>query len=379
MARLGYGRYGAQGGDWGSIISTQVALVDPAHVAGLHLNMCFGGAPAGGDPNEGLTRGGARAAEGTTGLPGRGDRLSADSGHQAADDWHRVERFAGRPGGVDCREVPHVVRLRREPGHDIHERRAPDEHHALLGDADGGVLCPHLLRESSSVGARATPAGGNADGLRRFPQGDHLVAPPLARAQVQHHALDRDAARRTFRGDGATAAAGGRRPGVLPRPARVTVAAGHAVSQWLAKEPSGSAIPRSQPVKLASGIPKHSGNSPASSGSNKPSGDRRSLVGGRTRPPPTGWPRPRWPRTTRPCRRAVAAEDAARGSPFEVGRAECRQRADEGRHSGCLSQRMQPSSLGAGGTRSTVDRPHLAGLRERRALPGTAFHRPPVL
>ena len=34
MARLGYTRYGVQGGDWGSIISTQVALVDAPHVAG---------------------------------------------------------------------------------------------------------------------------------------------------------------------------------------------------------------------------------------------------------------------------------------------------------------------------------------------------------
>jgi pimeloyl-ACP methyl ester carboxylesterase len=55
MARLGYARYGVQGGDWGSIISTQVALIDAPHVAGLHLNMCFGAAPAGSDPNAGLT------------------------------------------------------------------------------------------------------------------------------------------------------------------------------------------------------------------------------------------------------------------------------------------------------------------------------------
>lgn len=55
MARLGYTRYGVQGGDWGSIISTQVAARDPQHVAGLHINMCFGGAPAGTDPNAGLT------------------------------------------------------------------------------------------------------------------------------------------------------------------------------------------------------------------------------------------------------------------------------------------------------------------------------------
>jgi pimeloyl-ACP methyl ester carboxylesterase len=55
MARLGYSRYGAQGGDWGSIISTQVAARDAAHVAGLHLNMCTGAAPAGSDPEAGLT------------------------------------------------------------------------------------------------------------------------------------------------------------------------------------------------------------------------------------------------------------------------------------------------------------------------------------
>jgi microsomal epoxide hydrolase len=55
MARLGYTRYGVQGGDWGSIISTQVALADPTHVAGVHLNMCLAGPPAGPDPNAGLT------------------------------------------------------------------------------------------------------------------------------------------------------------------------------------------------------------------------------------------------------------------------------------------------------------------------------------
>jgi pimeloyl-ACP methyl ester carboxylesterase len=54
MARLGYDRYGVQGGDWGSIIGTQVALNDAPHVAGLHINMCTGAAPAG-DPDEGLS------------------------------------------------------------------------------------------------------------------------------------------------------------------------------------------------------------------------------------------------------------------------------------------------------------------------------------
>jgi pimeloyl-ACP methyl ester carboxylesterase len=55
MARLGYQRYGVQGGDWGSIIGTQVALNDAPHVAGLHINMCTAAAPAGADPNAGLS------------------------------------------------------------------------------------------------------------------------------------------------------------------------------------------------------------------------------------------------------------------------------------------------------------------------------------
>jgi pimeloyl-ACP methyl ester carboxylesterase len=39
MARLGYERYGAQGGDWGALITTNLGRIDPDHVIGIHLNM----------------------------------------------------------------------------------------------------------------------------------------------------------------------------------------------------------------------------------------------------------------------------------------------------------------------------------------------------
>ena len=56
MARLGYTRYGLQGGDWGSSISRFAAINDASHVAGLHLNFCLAGPPPGAkDPNEGVT------------------------------------------------------------------------------------------------------------------------------------------------------------------------------------------------------------------------------------------------------------------------------------------------------------------------------------
>ena len=39
MAALGYERYVAQGGDWGYFVTREVALADPEHCAGIHLNM----------------------------------------------------------------------------------------------------------------------------------------------------------------------------------------------------------------------------------------------------------------------------------------------------------------------------------------------------
>jgi epoxide hydrolase len=37
MGRLGYRRYGAQGGDWGTSVSASIGQQDPGHVAGIHL------------------------------------------------------------------------------------------------------------------------------------------------------------------------------------------------------------------------------------------------------------------------------------------------------------------------------------------------------
>ena len=39
MGRLGYQRYGAQGGDWGSAISRELGVIVPEQMIGVHLNM----------------------------------------------------------------------------------------------------------------------------------------------------------------------------------------------------------------------------------------------------------------------------------------------------------------------------------------------------
>jgi microsomal epoxide hydrolase len=56
MEKLGYTRYGAQGGDWGAIITSWLALLEPERVCGLHLNMVAAGPPEGAEnPAGGLS------------------------------------------------------------------------------------------------------------------------------------------------------------------------------------------------------------------------------------------------------------------------------------------------------------------------------------
>ena len=55
MERLGYDRYGAQGGDWGAIISRTLAGNYSDGLIGLHSNFMTAGPPRGGDPNEGVS------------------------------------------------------------------------------------------------------------------------------------------------------------------------------------------------------------------------------------------------------------------------------------------------------------------------------------
>ena len=46
MGRLGYERYGAQGGDWGAQVATWIGALDEEHCAAIHLNMPMAERPA---------------------------------------------------------------------------------------------------------------------------------------------------------------------------------------------------------------------------------------------------------------------------------------------------------------------------------------------
>ncbi len=52
MSRLGYDRYGVEGGDWGAVIANSVAILDAEHVLGLHTTMPLAFPPPGHDPKD---------------------------------------------------------------------------------------------------------------------------------------------------------------------------------------------------------------------------------------------------------------------------------------------------------------------------------------
>lgn len=51
MGRLGYGSYVAQGGDWGSAVTTHVGAQDPGHCKGIHVTLAMSSRPTG-EPTE---------------------------------------------------------------------------------------------------------------------------------------------------------------------------------------------------------------------------------------------------------------------------------------------------------------------------------------
>jgi epoxide hydrolase len=61
---LGYRRFGVQGGDWGTIVGTRLAMAHPEAVTGLHINMPFAYPP---DPSDPLSPQFARLMQRETG------------------------------------------------------------------------------------------------------------------------------------------------------------------------------------------------------------------------------------------------------------------------------------------------------------------------
>ena len=157
MGRLGYARYGAQGGDWGSAVTTSIGAQDPDHCLGIHITLAMG------DPRV------------------------------------RTDRLAFGSGRLDPREILGVDGLRRAPGKHPQSRRTARQRHAVLGDCDRSVVRPALLGKLRTRTA-GSPPGSRSDRGRGVSRGDRSAGAALDGGHLhQYPPLERNAERRPLR------------------------------------------------------------------------------------------------------------------------------------------------------------------------------------
>ena len=172
MKRLGYTRYVAQGGDWGSPISSAMARQAAPGLLGIHINLpaavpsdvamalAAGGVPAGLSEKERASFNSLETffkkymAYGAI----MGTRPQA-IGYGLADS-------AGRTRSLD----PRLQRRRaRAPAQ---SRRCARQHYDVLADQHGNVRCPHLLGDRRT---KHHDRGGAEDDRDNAPGGHHRV------------------------------------------------------------------------------------------------------------------------------------------------------------------------------------------------------------
>ena len=196
MDRLGYDRYGAQGGDWGSAVTTSLGAQDAAHCAGIHLTLAMATRPqVDGEP----TREEARALDGiqyySTGIPAIPN--SNRPGRRRWDMAWRI-RLSGQAAWIlekfwawtDCDGHPENVLGRDELLDNV----------MLYWVPASGASSARLYWESFGPKRRIGAHGRHTDRRRRISQGNRP-----ARAQVdgeqfhRHPSLERNAQGRSLR------------------------------------------------------------------------------------------------------------------------------------------------------------------------------------
>ena len=149
---LGYERFGAQGGDWGSAVTSSLAEQYLANVAGIHLNLVIGRM--------------ARLA-GETASP-EVEAYRAEMGRWVREEsaYSIMQGTKPQTLGYALNDSPvglagwivekwrAVERLRRRCRSLVHQGRAADERDDLLGDADDQLVGAAVPGEPRRVRAR---------------------------------------------------------------------------------------------------------------------------------------------------------------------------------------------------------------------------------
>jgi pimeloyl-ACP methyl ester carboxylesterase len=213
MPALGYPRFAVQGGDWGAFIASRMGCVHAHKLLGLHVNLLAvrreRDAPTATAEEE-------KYYEQLAEWLREGTGYQWIQGHAAADPGLCADRLAGRARGVDRRQVPRLVRLRRRCRERDRPRPHAGEYQPLLVHRRDRLVLLSVLRPHAPALALAR-TGHRAGRLRRIPGRDPAPAEESRRTCLHRHpAVDRDAAGRPFRGDGTARRTGARDPRILP-------------------------------------------------------------------------------------------------------------------------------------------------------------------
>ncbi len=214
---LGYSRFAAQGGDWGSAIASRIGEVYAGSLYGIHLNLIIAA------PARGREAGELSAAEKAFIAEAEKWRRE-DTGYQWIQGTRPQTLAYGlndSPAGLAA-WIVEKFRSWSDCGGDVraplHEGSATDQRDDLLGDPDYQLIDAALLRSPApSVAAQGRHEDRGADRGRGVSRRDDEAAAGVGRARVQHQAMDRDAVGGPFRRDGRACQPCRRYPGLFSR------------------------------------------------------------------------------------------------------------------------------------------------------------------
>ena len=205
---LGYRRFGAQGGDWGGMISSRLGFDFPESVAGAHLNLMTGVPAFRGAPDPPLTE------------PEQEFIRLARRWFEDEGGYFHIQRTKPQTLGFGLNDSPvglaawiiEKFRTWSDCGGNPENSYTRDEllTNIMLywvNESAASSVRPLLREPGGQLALPTRPAGGSP--LRRgpVPGGNQPPAPRVGRAHPQYPTLDRDAPRRPLRGDGAAATA----------------------------------------------------------------------------------------------------------------------------------------------------------------------------
>jgi pimeloyl-ACP methyl ester carboxylesterase len=199
MRRLGYERYGAQGGDYGAFVAPDLGRVDPEHVIGIHVNAATMGFIPFGDVSE---------EDQATFTPAEQERLRRLQNYLSEGNGYfqiqstRPQTLSYALTDSPAGQLAWIVEKFKEwtnSGHALPEDairgRDPHQRQPVLVHRDRGLIGKRLLRGHALGRLAGAVRGADRRGrLRRR----HLH-PPLRRAGQHHRALERLRCRRPFR------------------------------------------------------------------------------------------------------------------------------------------------------------------------------------